>query len=1007
MRSLPAVVPRSPVALVDPYTWERVVTRPDDMLVLRVRAAGLELKGFTLKPDSAQDIAYLGLFLQGQAIGEEAIGATDSVTQKPTQSRLASESRIVFEVPPKKSIPFTLKALLTGGGHPLSLSPRALPPGGDTKAKVEEPALVETAIEVPYRLVMSPDARAGWAHAIDPVVHNGRTEAWHTRLGFRKAGGQVDEASPVGVPPVRALWTPKATDDFNGSPASMPLTPEQREQIVQNSSDYLQGGYEPVPIEVRRLVLSALGASFDFRGTWDEPNTGVESWVHRGAWGRDSYVRIVERGALFPVGHEATLISVSERRFEHQGQGAPIAVLRKRNVLVVRQAVKTYPVFGETQSDGRAFPFTSIELTTTVTPLITQDPVGKLAAFWPQVDGSDLQFPIIATDHAGRRVEFVAPLLFVPVGTNVIYDRKSMKVLTGYYNQLGGDHPRRKWQLSGQSVAFAPPAPGRAGETSLPTSYIVAGAEPLDQASAEEHRDAGQPAFAPIMTQASSRLPAAEQFAGAAAGVTLVYHEHYLNTGFGQANPLGVYLARPGDDPIDLTFTGSGGGGVATPDMAVYGISRANGALAGPLTDALLVNGTFEPSKAFDSLTARLLGSFRLADVVGAVTLDPNAGNPAGIGLPGADSRAPVLTHSLVYPPGAGPSAPIASESRLYWDPVLKAFGPFQPQSGAKLAIEVVNRAPFDGSPPKSFVRGRLTDFAIELLGNSPIVTVQFSELTFETVAGEKPSIKPAISGVSFSGALAFVQQLEPYLAAFGGAGQPAPALPSGDPTGLAVDVAGNAIVASYTLGLPTIPLGAFVLENISFTAGIELPFDARPLAFRFAFASRDNPFHVIVYGLGGGGYVGLQLSAKGIDVIEASIEAGAQLSLNFGVASGSVHAFIGIFIRYAPGGLTVGGFVRLGGEVCVLGLVSASIEMTMSLAYTVENGQSYLVGQATIAVEVEVAFFSKTVRIHTERRIAGSAVGAGAIPAPAATLNRFRTVVSQDDWNEYCDAFD
>jgi len=43
-----------------------------------------------------------------------------------------------------------------------------------------------TALEVPYRLFLSPSGMAGWSHMAKPVVFNGRTELWHTRLGVRK-----------------------------------------------------------------------------------------------------------------------------------------------------------------------------------------------------------------------------------------------------------------------------------------------------------------------------------------------------------------------------------------------------------------------------------------------------------------------------------------------------------------------------------------------------------------------------------------------------------------------------------------------------------------------------------------------------------------------------------------------------------------------------------------------------------------------------------------------------
>ncbi len=47
-------------------------------------------------------------------------------------------------------------------------------------------AQLETAIEAPFRLVISPSDRGGWAHANLPVAADDaphRVELWHSRLG--------------------------------------------------------------------------------------------------------------------------------------------------------------------------------------------------------------------------------------------------------------------------------------------------------------------------------------------------------------------------------------------------------------------------------------------------------------------------------------------------------------------------------------------------------------------------------------------------------------------------------------------------------------------------------------------------------------------------------------------------------------------------------------------------------------------------------------------------------
>ena len=55
----------------------------------------------------------------------------------------------------------------------------------------------ETALELPYRLLLSPNRMSAWGHAAAPVTgSSGRYELWHSRLGVRAGDGGVDEVNP-------------------------------------------------------------------------------------------------------------------------------------------------------------------------------------------------------------------------------------------------------------------------------------------------------------------------------------------------------------------------------------------------------------------------------------------------------------------------------------------------------------------------------------------------------------------------------------------------------------------------------------------------------------------------------------------------------------------------------------------------------------------------------------------------------------------------------------------
>jgi hypothetical protein len=245
-----------------------------------------------------------------------------------------------------------------------------------------------TALELPYRLILSPIEQARWLHRDAPVVHRGRTELWHTRLRTAE-----EDYGPDGAAKVRALWSPDYpipdADIFNTlapppKPFRTSLDALDRKMLVKLMAGYNERraanrAYRPRSSQAKRLHLSALGGLLDAEGNWNPRPLGVdlEQWRHVATLGRDHYVRVVYAGFLCPFGHSASLVKVTERKFESLG-GDPrkrIAVLRQRFFIVVRERVKQYSG-ADHQFGGRNFPFTQVEILTRVTPDLLEPGVG-------------------------------------------------------------------------------------------------------------------------------------------------------------------------------------------------------------------------------------------------------------------------------------------------------------------------------------------------------------------------------------------------------------------------------------------------------------------------------------------------------------------------------------------------------------------------------------------------------------------------------------------------------
>jgi hypothetical protein len=141
------------------------------------------------------------------------------------------------------------------------------------------------------------------------------------------------------------------------------------------------------------------------------------------------------------------------------------------------------------------------------------------------------------------------------------------------------------------------------------------------------------------------------------------------------------------------------------------------------------------------------------------------------------------------------------------------------------------------------------------------------------------------------------------------------------------------------------------------------------------------------------------------VEQIEAGLEFGAMCSIDVGVASGGVHLVAGIYFSYGTDAdhpeptCVLTGYVELGGELDVMGIVTLSLEFYMGLTY--QSSPEKVYGQATLTVEVSVLCFSGSVEITVERQFGGQDGDPTFEQQVPATLPD-----GSHPWDDYCDAF-
>jgi hypothetical protein len=256
----------------------------------------------------------------------------------PAAIAFSGETQLVFKLPPQRhEIPFHIEALLDWDDWLPVVAPVAKS-DAYTGDPTRVPPIVSpidygpyTAIELPYRLDLSPSELGRWAHSIGPVESDDKkiVELWHTRLGVlpshkvkiegprRTIADETNSKDRV----VRAIWSddfqavnplkcdttppqaPPFCDHYSppppagpgpcechgqlvcpAAPFRMSLDARDRLELVHLTSNYgmteqaqfcVNGPppakllQNPSPVQVNRMILTPLGGYLDVIGQWN------------------------------------------------------------------------------------------------------------------------------------------------------------------------------------------------------------------------------------------------------------------------------------------------------------------------------------------------------------------------------------------------------------------------------------------------------------------------------------------------------------------------------------------------------------------------------------------------------------------------------------------------------------------------------------------------------------------------------------------------------------------
>lgn len=922
------------------------VVRPREFLLARFSFKGYRLEEPAsdrriLVPDGSERPLII-VSLPPQSIAEQAFVVTGSRLPDLTpRSAAAGWTRLAF-APVDRAISFALGPVLKACAN----APLATGPPFVDREHLYRPGPSETAIEFPYGVLLAAgDSQHRFSALAAAAAPDAATaELWN--LVLTRAGDGETTAE------IRWIFgEDERQHDFA-------LTSGDRDKLRQ--SVFSVG---PQVAKIEKLWLSSLGGTGSLVADFREGAT-LETWRHRAMLGRDAYVKVVTRGFLYPLGHRAVAVEIVQRElFANNDPSYPWwrkAFLRRIRYIVLRQRTVV-----ASQLD---LPFTSMTIEQETTPELTDEGGSSSppSAFLIQVDNRPFPFSISALDRSGRLVTLSMPLVFMELTASLSNAEKAYK---GFEVVSG----------RGQPIAYVPKNADDERQGLETVALTFATRSPVTPAGALD------PPFSSRISRMLARVPEMQAMTAGASETMIEYAPEYLNGGKdgfdGKKNPAAVFARFiPGSE---LPF-GLGAGrqvGLARPDMVLGGLSRDTGIVAGDtgaLTAALTARDVAKEMGEYCKkglAEATLLGGVRLVDLLAL----------------GGDAKDD-LPKTVVKPifEAAG-SAPVGFEATLTWTPRVRKHLvlTFLPGGGDRpLSIKSVSLTRAGKTPDtKSTTTAELKKPMVNFLG---VASVEFALLRFSTRSGAKPELTVEQVELTFQPPLSFVADLARCL----------PGQGFSDPPALAVDTSGARL--GYSVGLPTVGVGVFSLQNIAVSAALRIPFDGSPMRLSFAFCRRDEPFLLTVSLFGGGGFLGLEFGVDRITLLEASIEFGGAFALNLGVASGGVFVMAGFYFKLATVAgapdteqTELTGYFRCGGSVEVLCIISISVEFYLALTYKNQGTQTVLRGVARLTVTVEIAFFSKDVTLEVERTFAGSAGDP-----------TFGDLMGSADWDRYCNAF-
>jgi hypothetical protein len=279
----------------------------------------------------------------------------------------------------------------------------------------------------------------------------------------------------------------------------------------------------------------------------------------------------------------------------------------------------------------------------------------------------------------------------------------------------------------------------------------------------------------------------------------------------------------------------------------------------------------------------------------------------------------------------------------------------------AKMALglaalpESLSEIKLDPSKAQISASAELRDFIVVVFG---AVEIEFSSVTFTLSPDGRKNLSVNIRDVRLKGSLEFINQLSKILGGLGG------------DSGMDVDISPARVRISQTLKFPAkegqpLFIGPAQVTNLAFGWAVMIPLIGRDvLSVSFALSSREKPLTIFVPPwYGGKAHVLMEVTTRGLRLLEVSMEYGAVIPIQWGIATGEASLTAGVFYMMKrtddgkSGEVIFMAFVKATANLDVAGIIHFCGLVFIALSYRLEGTRKLIVGEATVSVSIKIGF--------------------------------------------------